>query len=284
MREAEFYENVENDKIHCMLCPHNCIISNGRRGLCGVRRNADGKLEAESYGKIASIALDPIEKKPLAHFHPGKSILSIGSYGCNFHCGFCQNYEISMGRPDCRMAAPQEVAEQSLKLAVQNNIGVAYTYNEPLIGFEFVKDCAILIKEQGQKNIVVTNGYIEEEPLKQLLPYIDAMNIDCKSFDSPFYKKIGGGLADVKRTVVLAAESCHVEVTILIIPGENDSEQEMEQLGEWLSGINKRIPLHISRFFPAYQYTHYKPTPTAVIFRLAEIARQYLDFVYCGNC
>lgn len=284
MREAEFYEVMEERKIHCRLCPHDCLISNGKRGICQVRENREGKLFAESYGKITSMALDSIEKKPLYHFYPGKKILSIGSYNCNFRCGFCQNHEISMGTPEYKKITPEELAALSLELEGKDNIGVAYTYNEPFISGEFLKDCANLIHVQGQKNVVVTNGFVQEEPLRELLPYIDAMNIDLKSFQPSFYKNIGGEIEEVKRTIKFGAESCHVEVATLIIPGENDTPAEMERLAGWLSKIDQKIPLHISRFFPVYEYWNRTATPVEKIYQLVEIAKGYLDYVYPGNC
>lgn len=284
MKEALFYEACDNQKVRCNLCPHNCLIPTGEKGICNVRQNKNGRLLAASYGKITSIALDPIEKKPLYHFHPGKKILSLGSFGCNFHCGFCQNHEISMGNPNYRLFTANDIAELSIELAVQDNIGVAYTYNEPFMGIEFMKDCSQHIVEQGQKNVIVTNGYVKEEPLQSILPFIHAMNIDLKSFNSSFYQKIGGKTSDVMRTIEIASKNCHVEVTTLIIAGENDTKEEMKRLAEWLSKIDKEIPLHISRFFPAHQYSNRGATPVETVYGLVEMAKQYLTYVYAGNC
>jgi len=239
---------------------------------------------AESYGRITSMALDPIEKKPLARFHPGSRILSLGSYGCNFRCGFCQNHEISMEEAGYRKLSPGQVSAASGELAAEDNIGVAYTYNEPLIGYEFVRDCAALIAAQGQKNVLVTNGFVCREPLVELLPLIHAMNIDLKSFTPAFYEEIGGKLEDVQCTIRHAASCCHVEVTTLIIPGKNDSVQEMGELSRWLAGIDKDIPLHISRFFPAHKLRDIPPTPVETIYRLVGTARESLRYVYPGNC
>ncbi|MCL2816751.1 MAG: radical SAM protein, partial [Oscillospiraceae bacterium] len=203
-------------KVACNICPHHCSIAGGKTGICGVRRNIDGKLTPESYGKITALALDPIEKKPLYHFYPGSKILSLGGYGCNFKCGFCQNHHISMdSNAPYQIISPEEIAAHSAELSSKNNIGVAYTYNEPLINYEFVYDCAKLIVGQNQKNVLVTNGYICEEPLLELLPFIDAMNIDLKSINHDFYKKISGGLDTVKNTVKAASKACHIEVTTL---------------------------------------------------------------------
>lgn len=283
MIEAAFYERLADKSVECGLCPHSCKIPPGKTGFCGVRYNLDGTLSAASYGRVTGIALDPIEKKPLYHFYPGTKILSLGSYGCNFRCGFCQNYEISMQRAEFRKLSPEDVAAISREAAPKGNIGVAYTYNEPLIGYEFVEHCARLIASQGQKNVLVTNGFVCREPLKRLLPFIHAMNIDLKSFCPAFYRDISGCLADVRRTIEYAASCCHVEVTTLIIPGKNDSPEEMKSLSGWLSTVNRDIPLHISRFFPAHKLRHIPPTPKETIDRLVEVAQQDLRNVYPGN-
>lgn len=269
----------------CTVCPRGCMISEGNSGFCGGRINRNGEIIAGNYGRITSIALDPIEKKPLRRFHPGSYILSVGSYGCNLRCSFCQNYRISMAKPRSEVMnmMPDELAARAIDLVSQGNIGIAYTYNEPLIGYEYVRDCARLATDSGLLNVVVTNGYINEKPLLELLPQIDAFNIDLKSFSPQFYKDIGGDLEVVKNSIRLAKAQCHVEVTTLIIPGENDSEEEMGKLAEWLSSLNPSIPLHISRFFPAYRMNDKNPTPKEIINRLAGIARDYLQYVYEGN-
>lgn len=270
--------------VQCTLCPNYCQILSGAAGICGMRGNIGGKLYANSYGKVSSIALDPIEKKPLRRFHPGKKILSIGSFGCNFHCPFCQNCEISMEyQPYFEKAAimtPQEITELALQAIPKGNIGVAYTYNEPLIGYEFVYDCAKQVHQAGLDNILVTNGYINDEPLKALLPYIAAMNIDLKGFSDHFYKKLGGRLDAIKKIIELSQRHCHVEITTLIIPGENDSAEEIERLAAWIATINPEMPLHLTRFFPRYQYLDCEPTPWDIIYKLAEIAKLYLKNVY----
>lgn len=283
MKEASFYKLLDDKYAECALCPHYCKILPDKKGLCGVRYNQSGTLIAESYGRVTGIALDPIEKKPLYHFYPGTKILSLGSYGCNFRCGFCQNYKISMQKATFRELSPKDVAAISGKTAPDGNIGVAYTYNEPLIAYEFVEDCARLIAEQGQKNVLVTNGFVCHEPLERLLPFIHAMNIDLKSFHPAFYREIGGCLEDVRRTIEFAASHCHVEVTTLIIPGKNDSSEEMKALSGWLSTISRDIPLHISRFFPAHKLRDTPPTPLETIDRLVEVAQQDLRNVYPGN-
>jgi pyruvate formate lyase activating enzyme len=249
--------------------------------------NKGGKIISENYGKLTGFALDPIEKKPLYHFCPGSKILSVGSYGCNLNCSFCQNCDISMvGGEDLEteIISCEDLTEKALELQLRGNIGIAYTYNEPLIGYEFVRDCAKIAKEKGLKNVVVTNGYICEKPLKELIPLIDAFNIDLKCFTEEFYHKLRGDLATVKQTIELASEECHVEVTTLIIPGENDSEEEMEELSGWLASINPNIPLHISRFFPRWQMQDKNATPVNQVYRLAEVARHNLKYVHEGNC
>ena len=261
------------------------MLENGQQGFCRARENKGGRIICSNYGKLTSVALDPIEKKPLSRFMPGSKILSVGSYGCNLRCPFCQNYRISMSGSEIQTmdTAPEELARKALELVDKGNIGVAYTYNEPLISYEFVYDCSLEVRKSGLKNVLVTNGYICEKPLKRLLPYIDALNIDLKGFSEIFYNKLDGDLESVKRTIVVASEQCHVEVTTLIIPGENDSKQEMEQLSSWLSSVNENIPIHISRFFPQYKWTHLSPTSEGTIYSLAEIASGKLRYVYTGN-
>ena len=273
-------------KLECGICPHHCSLEEGQRGLCRARMNISGTVTCENYGKLSAMALDPIEKKPLYQFHPGSKILSVGSYGCNLRCVFCQNNEISMASPEkihTDQVMPEKLVDYALKTRNRGNIGIAYTYNEPLVSYEFVRDCAALAREDGLKNVVVTNGYICSEPLVQLLPYLDAMNIDLKAFTEEFYHKMRGDLETVKNSIALAAKECHVEVTTLIIPGENDSEDEMEKLSSWLASINPEIPYHISRFFPRFEMQDRGPTPLDTIYRLADVARKHLKYVYEGN-
>ena len=304
-REAMYWSAAENRNVRCGLCPHRCNITENAAGICGVRKNQGGVMIASGYGQISSVALDPIEKKPLYMFHPGKSILSIGGFGCNLRCPFCQNHEISMQVPNfgatpamptegahvtgsrtagSRTAyarAPGEIAALAVQTMPDGNIGVAYTYNEPLIDYEFIYDCAKQVRDAGLKNVLVTNGYINKEPLKNLLPMIDAMNIDLKGFSDSFYKKLGGKVEPVKETIALSQKHCHVEVTTLVIPGEN--EDDIEEIAKWLSKIDQEIPLHLSRFFPRHRYTNKAPTPRDTIYKLQKTANGYLKHVFTGN-
>lgn len=274
-------------KITCDVCPHLCSLDEHQTGLCRARSNEGGKIIPINYGLLTSIALDPIEKKPLMHFHPGSKILSVGSFGCNLKCQFCQNYEISMSskeKSNSRFVAPEDLVMAAVDLIPRNNIGIAYTYNEPLVGYEFVRDCSKLAKSKGLKNVVVTNGCFLREPMKEIMPLIDAFNIDLKGFTNEFYKKIGGDLETVKDFIALAAESSHVEVTTLIIPDENDRVEEIESLSKFIAGINVNIPLHISRFFPCYKMQDKNPTEVKKVYDLADTARKNLKYVYEGNC
>ena len=357
----------------CNVCCHHCSLEEGRTGACGARTNKGGQITASNYGRLTALALDPIEKKPLARFMPGSRILSVGSYGCSLRCPFCQNYEIASARPACMDNAcgesagrntdrtagpavtssgpgqesgataitssdpgqesgasitssgpgresgnnkiitykdpgplsgknsggsehrleiaeytPQELCSLALDLRVRGNIVIAFTYNEPLVGWEFVRDTARLFHENGMKTVLVTNGMASGEVLQELLPFIDAMNIDLKGFTEDFYREfVGGDLNMVKDFISAAAEGCHVEITKLIIPGKNDSESEMRRMAAWIAslrgGTGKDIPLHVSRYFPRYKWTA-PATSVKTVYRLAETAREKLDYVYTGNC
>ena len=275
-------------KATCTLCFHHCQLDDGQTGYCRARGNRGGAVVPLNYGKVSGIALDPIEKKPLRRFHPGSKILSVGSYGCNLRCPFCQNHEISMSGAEGVEAlylSPDALAGQAQRLRAFGNIGAAYTYNEPLIGYEYVRDCAKLIHGRGMLNVLVSNGTIEEAPWRELLPLLDAVNIDLKGFADAWYQRLGGDLETVKRNIRIAAETgCHVEVTTLLVTGENDSAEEVQALSEWLAKIDRAIPLHLSRFFPRYRMSDKPPTPVDTVYRLADIARQSLSFVYTGNC
>ncbi len=265
----------------CPVCPHHCNLAEGGTGLCRARGGEGGK-NCLNYGDIASLSLDPIEKKPLKRFQPGGMVLSVGSFGCNLRCPFCQNHEISMTSPGGRQkASPKELANLAASLQSKGNIGLAYTYNEPLVGYEFVRDCAKEIRARGMQNVLVTNGSFCLEPLEELIPLIDAANVDLKGFTQEFYGWVGGDLETVKRFIARLAGTCHVEVTTLIVPGRNDGEEEMDRLSSWLSGLGD-IPLHLSRCFPRYHFDA-APTPADKLYALADIARTHLKYVYLGN-
>lgn len=270
----------------CVLCPRRCDLSEGQTGFCRARKNERGTIVCKNYGRVTSLALDPVEKKPFARFCPGSYILSVGSYGCNLRCPFCQNHEISMADETAGTieVTPEALTEKALELRDRGNIGLAFTYNEPIVGFEFVRDCAALAKGKNLKTALVTNGMLEPEPLLELLPLIDAMNIDLKGFTEKFYQYVGGRLETVKKTIAAAAKSCHVEVTTLVIPGLNDGADEMEREAKWLASIDPEIPLHISRFFPRYRLTDRAATPVEAVRALREVAEKYLKYVYTGNC
>jgi len=280
---AKYWEKAENNAVKCGLCPHRCRIKENQVGKCGVRTNRNGILIASGYGLITSIALDPIEKKPLYQFHPGKKIVSIGGYGCNFHCPFCQNYDISIEYQNAKveLMTPEVVKEVALLAVQDENIGIAYTYNEPLIGYEFVLDCSKMIRDAGLMNVLVTNGYINEEPFTELLPYIDALNIDVKGYNSRTYDMVGGTLDVVKGIVEASYKVCKVEVTTLVLPDEN--EDDVEEIAKWLKSIDPEIPYHLSRSFPRYKYSGRAPTPPETMFRLRDIAKEYLENVFIGN-
>ncbi|MFO7611536.1 MAG: AmmeMemoRadiSam system radical SAM enzyme [Clostridia bacterium] len=278
MREADFYEKTGNGVVKCLLCPHRCIISEGRKGICGVRRNSGGKLYALSYEMISSIAIDPMRKKPLDFFLPDKSILSVGSHGCNFKCEFCQNYHISMEMPPLERMSSDRLCE--IALGIKNNAGLAFTYNEPFIWYEYVLETCIKNKRQGLSNVLVTNGYVEEDPLQNILRHVDAMNIDLKAFRQDFYKKIcGGDLKSVKNTIIQSAKRCHVEITNMSIPGMNDSDEEMDEMCRWIATVDRSTPLHIIPFRPMYKMKHLPPQNPETIGRLSQIAMRHLDRV-----
>ncbi|NSW91325.1 MAG: AmmeMemoRadiSam system radical SAM enzyme [Firmicutes bacterium] len=287
-KQAMYYTKFENGKVQCFLCPHNCVISPGRLGVCRARKNIDGELYSLNYGKVTSIALDPIEKKPLYRFHPNKLILSAGTFGCNLKCSFCQNWiiahDISHDGPGTIEITPQQLVREAEKYIRHGNIGIAYTYNEPSIWYEFVYETSKLAKERGLANVLVTNGFISRRPLEDLLPFIDAMNIDVKAFNPSFYKEIcKGSLDNVKETVEIAARECHVEITTLVIPGLNDSREEIEALAKWLASISPEITLHLSRYFPNYKMEDRAPTPLKTLENLRDGAMKYLKYVYLGN-
>ena len=287
-KEALFYETIDN-YVNCKLCPHRCNhLTEGQKGICKVRevhKDSDGSLKLYSlnYGEVTSLAMDPIEKKPLYNFYPGTYILSIGSFGCNFRCSFCQNYSISQEIAPSKYIAPDEMANISLNL--ENNLGLAFTYNEPSIWYEYVYDVCRKIKSlnKNHKTVLVTNGYICEEPLRKLLPYVDALNIDLKGNDEYYKTLCFGALKEVENSIRIANEfGCHIEVTALLIPNENTDDITLKELGEFLSSINKDITLHLSRYFPRYKMDS-PSTPLDDIKHAYKFLSKYLNNIYLGN-
>ncbi|MBM7865822.1 AmmeMemoRadiSam system radical SAM enzyme [Heliobacterium gestii] len=283
LREALFYE-ADPPQVHCVLCPWHCHIPEGKVGVCRVRMNEKGTLYSLNYGKVTGASLDPIEKKPLRRFHPGSRILSLGTLGCNFDCGFCQNYHIAQRDADSREITPDEAVALARETAADGNIGIAYTYSEPSVWFEYIYDTAPLVRAAGLKNVLVTNGYIEEAPLKALLPHIDAVNLDIKGFTEDYYSGVcKGRLEPVLRSAKLYKAACHLEITTLVVPGKNDSDEELGALFDWVAGeLGRDTPLHLSRYYPMYRFTE-QPTPRETMERAAELARQRLDSVFLGN-
>ena len=283
----------------CEVCFRHCEIEEGSTGFCGVRGCSGEKVLPKNYGKITSLALDPIEKKPLHRFFPGSRILSVGSYGCNLRCPFCQNAEISWSKEAMRYEkeADELTCEELVAIAEEyrdrGNIGIAFTYNEPLIGYEFVLDTAKLSHSRGMKNVLVTNGCATLSVLTELSPYIDAMNIDLKGFTDRYYRQVRRGDLDmVKAFIEQAVKVCHVELTTLIVPGENDTDEEMEQISSWIASlkneagdvIGNKIPLHISRYFPRFLMQDREATDVGLIYHLKDVAQRKLQYVYTGNC
>lgn len=301
MIEAQYYKSLDEQEVRCRLCPHDCLIRPGHVGICFIRRNEKGRLRALSYGRVSGIQLDPIEKKPLHFFYPGSTILSVGSIGCNLGCRFCQNWQIAQPRDLIKRGiipaeGPADVVERLteplavdrlVKLAEEHrergNIGVAFTYNEPFIWFEYVLEASRALKERGLKTVLVTNGYVNEAPLKELLPFIDAMNIDIKGFSDDFYRQVGGRLAPVLRTAELAKDACHVEITNLLIPGLNTDQAQIKGLVDWIADtLGPNTPFHLSRYFPARRFKAAQ-TSLADLENARQLAAGRLRSVILGN-
>lgn len=280
---------MNREQVLCDVCPKFCKLREGQIGFCRARSNIGGKIVPINYGQATSLALDPIEKKPLMRFCPGTFILSYGSYGCNLRCPYCQNASISMAGPDnCphRLITPEGLTDLAVNLSKQEpgNIGVAFTYNEPTVCFEFIRDTSKLLHEAGLKSVVVTNGGLVRKYADELLPHVDALNIDLKGFSDEFYRYVKGEFDTVKEFIKAAVEhKCHVELTTLVIPTKNDDPEEMEREVEWIASISPEIPLHLSRFFPRYKVDDLPPTPAETIYRLKDIAQKKLKYVYTGN-
>ncbi len=283
MKEAMYYEK-KDDIIICNLCPHHCKVSEGQVGICDVRKNINGKLYSLNYSEVTGFGLDPIEKKPLFNFKPGEEILSLGTWGCNLKCPFCQNFEISQSDPiSKKILEPEEIPELMKKYDVK---GVAYTYSEPVVWFEYVLDTAKKVKNECDEgyNVMVTNSFIEEAPLKELMKYIDAFNIDLKTFDDKIYRKeLKGELENIKRNIeLLFKNNKHIEITTLIVPGISNDLEKLEEEFKFLSSISSKIPIHLSRYYPRYKYDK-MPTDIGVMKEVYHLAKKYLDYVYLGN-
>jgi len=289
LKEAMFYEKLNNDKVKCTLCPHKCVIPNFKKGICGVRENRNGVLYSLVYGKLIAKAVDPIEKKPLFHFYPGTEAYSIATVGCNFRCLNCQNYEISQLPKEQKIilgedATPEKVVSEAKRFKCKS---IAYTYTEPTVFFEFAYETAKLASENGIKNVFVTNGYITEEALKKIKPYLDAANIDLKSFREEFYlKNCGAHLNPVLDAIKLYKKlGVWIEVTTLIIPGMNDSEEELRKIAEFIKNeVDSETPWHVTQFYPMYKLTHLNRTPITTLKKAREIGLETgLKYVYIGN-
>ncbi len=284
LHEADCYELLSEGEIVCRLCPRQCRLASGGSGFCKVRTNQDGKLFTTNYGQISSIGLDPIEKKPLYHYYPGKPILSVGAIGCNLACRFCQNWQISREKSDTQAMTPEGLVDLADKLRHrEENIGVAYTYSEPGVWYEFLMDAMPLVREAGLKNVLVTNAYLEPEPWSSLLKWTDAANIDLKGFDDAYYHRLCmGELKPVLDNIKAAVGKIHLELTTLILPGENDRPEHIRKLAQWIAALDPEIPLHLSRYYPNYQMTN-PATPVETMEESSAIAKEFLKHVYLGN-
>ena len=278
---TRYFERLNNQTVHCHLCPHHCKLRPGKIGICGVRQNQNGSLDLPYFGQVSAVAMDPIEKKPLYHFYPGTQILSVGFLGCNLHCPFCQNFRISQSTAAATESlSPEELVELA---ASRGSFGIAYTYNEPVIHAEYILEAAKLARARGLKNVLVTAAFLEEESAKDIFDAMDAANIDLKGYNEDFYRKeIGGRLDAVLRSINIAAERCHLEVTTLVIPGRTDSPEQLEAITDFVAGISTNIPFHLSAYYPTYQYTT-PATPPEVLVSRASAASKKLNYVYTGN-
>ncbi|MFH0912955.1 MAG: AmmeMemoRadiSam system radical SAM enzyme [Candidatus Omnitrophota bacterium] len=289
MKEALLYEKLENRLLHCYLCGHQCKITDKKFGFCGVRQNIEGVLYTHAYGKVIASHIDPIEKKPLYHFLPGSFSFSIATIGCNFHCGFCQNWEISQSsfRDDDNIAGEELAPQEIVEIAVKNKCkSISYTYTEPTIFFEYALETAKLAKVEGLYNNFVTNGYMTRECLQMIRPYLDAANVDLKFFKESSYRDIcQSRLQPVLDSIKIMRElGIWVEITTLIVPGENDSDEELRDIAAFIASVDKNIPWHVSRFHPDYQFNGYKPTAEATLEKAQDLGKSCgLNYVYAGN-
>ncbi|MBQ3282761.1 MAG: AmmeMemoRadiSam system radical SAM enzyme [Atopobiaceae bacterium] len=277
--------------VRCTTCFRGCALAPGQVGVCRARGNVDGTVVPTGYGRVTSIAVDPIEKKPIARWRPGSTVLSLGGYGCNLRCPWCQNASISQVGEDgvgWREVSPEDVAALAVRLNCEDPrmVGVAYTYNEPLVAWEFVRDCGELVHEAGLANVLVSAGCVSPEVIAVVAPLIDAANIDLKSFREETYRMLGGDLGLAKATIeaLAATPTCHVEVTTLVVPGINDTDEEIDELSSWLASVDPGITLHVTRFHPAWHMRDRGPTPVSRVYALADVARRHLTHVFTGNC
>ncbi len=291
---ALFQEPAAGGAVRCLLCPRRCLIPAGSAGFCGSRANRGGALVADGYGAVSALALDPIEKKPLARFRPGSRILSAGGFGCNLACRFCQNHRIARARPpsvddgdglaEFSRMSPDALVGAALSCRDRGNVGLAFTYNEPFVNIEYVVDCARLAKAAGLAVVLVTNGYVNPEPLEYALPFVDAMNVDLKAFTDGFYESVCSGTRlPVMETIARAAGRCHVEVTTLVIPGLNSGREEIVALADWLASVSPAIPLHLTRHHPDYLMPEPPPIGPRELLGLVEAASTRLETVIAGN-
>ena len=280
-RPALYYDKFPDGAVSCQLCPHTCFLRNGNVGLCGARKNRNGALLALTYGEVTGSMIDPVEKKPLYHFLPGSKVFSIGGWGCNFKCIYCQNSAISQSESPTVPMSPGEVAKHALE---NGSIGVAYTYNEPIIAIEYLLDCCRAVRKAGGKNILVSNGFIMPKPLADLTPLLDAVNIDVKAFNNEFYAKLcGGKLEPVLESVAYLAGKVHMELTNLLIPDANDAIPELEDLAAWIAeNCGRHTPCHLTAYHPSYNYSR-AATTEAHLKNARYIFRKRLDYVYLGN-
>ena len=279
--EARYYDKLENANVRCHLCPVNCHIAPSKQGICGIRTNENGTLYAAEYGRTIALNIDPIEKKPLYHFKPGSAILSVGPNGCNFSCVYCQNWTISQAKAGVRYISPENL----VRLAITNkSIGVAFTYTEPLIWYEYIFDSARLLRDSGLKSVLVSNAYINKAPARELFPLVDAANFDLKSIRPDFYRTTcKGKLDDVKRTIEISLEfGVHLELTNLLITGLNDSDDDILDLISYVESLDKKIPLHFSRYFPHYKLDS-PPTPEERLEFAYKAGKEKLSYVFVGN-
>jgi len=284
MKEAYLYDKLEDKKVRCKVCSHRCVILPEKTGICQVRKNIDGTLYSLVYEKVAGVAIDPMEKKPLYHFFPNTSILSIGTVGCNFKCDFCQNYHLSFAT---NIYGDNIKIEKLVNLALEYDcIGIAYTYNEPTIFLEMVYDTAKLANKKGLRNVLVTNGFMTSEAIEFLHPLINAANIDLKSFDDDFYKKICKGKLNpvLDNIKLMHKKRIHIEITTLIIPDENDDDENLKKIANFIAKIDKNIVWHISRFFPCFKMADKNITPIETLNKAKKIGEMAgLKYVYIGN-